>query len=52
MFRLQPHVMSEELHPKWLDDAPYKIPPSEYDGKWLNLSALAGSQLRRKENAI
>jgi hypothetical protein len=46
------NVLSEELHPKWLDDAPCKIPPSEFDGKWLNLSALARSQLGRKENAI
>jgi hypothetical protein len=44
--------MLEELRPKWLDDVPYKIPLSEYYGNWLNLSALAGSQLGRKETAI
>jgi hypothetical protein len=46
------NVLPEELHPKWLDDVLCKITPSEYDGNWLNLSALAGSQLGRKEIAI
>jgi hypothetical protein len=46
------NVLPEELRPKWLDDAPCKIPPSESDGNWLNLSALAGSQLGQKETAI
>jgi hypothetical protein len=47
-----PNVLSEELRPKWLDDALCKIPPSEYDDKWLNRGALAGSPLGWKETAI
>jgi hypothetical protein len=46
------NVLPEELRPKWLDDVPCKIPPLESNGEWLNLSALAGSQLGWKETAI
>jgi hypothetical protein len=47
-----PNVLPKELRPKWIDNALYKIPPSESDDKWLNRSALAGSPLGRKETAI
>jgi hypothetical protein len=46
------NVLLEELHPKWMDDVPCNIPPSEFDGNWLNMRALDGSQLGRKEVAI
>jgi hypothetical protein len=47
-----PNVCPEELRPKWLDEAICKIPPSESDDRWLNRSALAGSQMGWKETAI
>jgi hypothetical protein len=48
------HQMSirEELRPKWLNESIYKIPLSESDDRWLNRSALAGSQMGWKETAI
>jgi hypothetical protein len=47
-----PNVCPEELRPKWMDEAICKIPPSESDDRWLNRSALAGSQMSWKETAI
>jgi hypothetical protein len=48
------HQMSvrEELHPKWLNESICNIPPLESDDRWLNRSALAGSQMGWKETAI
>jgi hypothetical protein len=40
-----PNVCPEELRPKWLDEAICKIPLSESDDRWLNRSALTGSQM-------
>jgi hypothetical protein len=38
-----PNVCPEELRPKWMDEAICNIPLSEFDDRWLNRSALAGS---------
>jgi hypothetical protein len=47
-----PNVCPEELRPKWLNGSICEIPPSESDDRWLNRSALAGSQMGWKETAI
>ena len=49
---ITPTVLPEELRPKWLNESISKISPSESDDRWLNRSALAGSQMGWKETAI
>ena len=49
---ITPTVLPKELCPTWLNYVLWRIPPSESDGKWLNLCTLVGSQLGRKETAI
>jgi hypothetical protein len=46
------NVCPKELRPKWLNESICKIPPSKSDDRWLNRSALAGSQMGWKETAI
>ena len=46
-----PNALPQELHTIWLSVMLWEIPPSETDDWWLKRSALASSQLGRKESA-
>ena len=46
------NVCPEKLRPKWMNESICKIPLSESNERWLNRSALAGSQMGWKETAI